>query len=193
MADFDLDGNLDLFLAQNFFAVSLATSGQDAGRGLLLLGDGHGQFQPTSGTRSGIQIYGEQRGSAVADYDGDGRPDLAVAQNAAETRLYRNTSTKPGLHIRFRGPASNPNGVGTQLRVIDPTRPSSPIHEIHAGSGYRSHDAPSVFLPRPERAATLEVRQPGGGISRHTLPSDPAATVVTLDLPSTEPRPKPKP
>ncbi|MBL9135126.1 MAG: VCBS repeat-containing protein, partial [Verrucomicrobiales bacterium] len=40
VADFDGDGHEDLFLAQNFFGVDHETSRQDAGRGLLLLGDG---------------------------------------------------------------------------------------------------------------------------------------------------------
>ena len=75
VADFNGDGFEDVFLSQNFFAVPPDESRLDAGRGLLLRGDGRGGFAPLSGAESGIEVYGEQRGSAVADLDHDGRPD----------------------------------------------------------------------------------------------------------------------
>ena len=89
-ADFDGDGNLDAFLAQNFFAVYPETSRMDASRGLLLLGDGKGGFTASPGQRSGLLLHGEQRGCAVADFNRDGRPDLVVTQNAGPTKLYLN-------------------------------------------------------------------------------------------------------
>jgi hypothetical protein len=183
VVDFDLDGHLDLFLAQNFFAVGPAISRQDAGRGLVLLGDGHGRFRPLGGTRSGVQVYGEQRGSAVADYDGDGRPDLAVSQNGAAIRLFRNATPKAGLQIRFRGPDGNRQGIGVVARTTDAGGVQGPAQEVHAGSGYRSQDAPAIFLPRPAAPVIVEVRWPGGRWSRHSIPADPRDAVVVLDQP----------
>src|SRR4029079_17386752 len=90
VADFDGDGSDDVFLSQNFFGVRPDTSRYDAGRGLLLRGDGRGGFAAVSGQQSGLMIYGEQRAAAAADYDRDGRIDLAVTQVGAETKLYRN-------------------------------------------------------------------------------------------------------
>ena len=94
------------------------TSRYDGGRGLILAGDGRGGFRPVPGQESGVKVYGEQRGSAVSDFDGDGRVDLAVSQNGAETKLYRNTSARPGLRVRLAGPAGNPNGVGAAMRWL---------------------------------------------------------------------------
>ena len=89
-ADFDGDGNQDLFLAQNFFGPDPDTSAYDGGQGLLLKGDGGGNFRAVSSTESGIAIYGEQKGCAACDYDHDGRMDLIVTQHGAATRLFRN-------------------------------------------------------------------------------------------------------
>ncbi|MBO60837.1 MAG: hypothetical protein CMO63_02530 [Verrucomicrobiales bacterium] len=88
VADFDGDGAVDLFLSQNDFGVPPRYSRYDSGRGLLLTGDGKGGFQPKKGQQSGITIYGEQRGAVVADFNGDKKPDLAVTQRDAETKLY---------------------------------------------------------------------------------------------------------
>ena len=90
VADFDGDGKQDLFLAQNVFAVHPETSRFDAGRGLLLRGQGDGHFTAIPGQESGILIYGEQLNAASCDYNHDGRVDLAVTQTGAQTRLYKN-------------------------------------------------------------------------------------------------------
>jgi hypothetical protein len=85
VADFDGNGTEDLFLSQNFFALPRTMHRLDAGLGLILLGRGDGRFDALAPARSGVRVYGEQRGAAVSDFDADGRPDLAVSQNGAET------------------------------------------------------------------------------------------------------------
>ena len=118
VADFNGDGHEDVFLSQNFFATQPETPRLDAGRGLLLLGDGTGRLSAAPGEESGIKVYGEQRGAAFCDYDADGRIDLVVTQNGAETKLYHNVGGKPGLRVKLRGPAGNPRGLGAQLRLM---------------------------------------------------------------------------
>ncbi len=93
LGDVNLDKKLDLFLGQNFFGVETETSRHDAGLGLVLLNQTNG-FKPLSAAESGIRIYGEQRGAALGDFDGDGRPDLAVAQHAGPVRVFRNAGSK---------------------------------------------------------------------------------------------------
>jgi hypothetical protein len=169
MADFDGDGNEDVFLSQNFFPVQPAASRLDAGRGLLLRGDGSGGFSSVPGQESGLMIYGEGRGSAVADYDGDGRVDLVVAQNGAATKLYHNLEARPGLRIRLKGPPANPSGVGAALRLLYGER-SGPIREIHAGSGYWSQDSAAMVLGKSGEPTKLWVRWPGGRIALFDIP-----------------------
>ena len=138
--DYDGDGHEDVFLSQNFFAVQPETSRYDAGRGLWLKGDGTGALEAVPGQESGVRLYGEQRGSALCDYDGDGRVDLVVTQNGAATRLYHNVGAKPGLRVRLRGRRPIQTASVPRCDCFYGTN-SGPVREIHAGSGYWSQDS----------------------------------------------------
>lgn len=93
-ADFDLDGQTDLFLSQNFLATREADGPLDAGRGLVLRGDGTGKFTALSAAESGIAAYGDQRASLATDLNQDGAPDLVLGQNGSETKLYLNAKKR---------------------------------------------------------------------------------------------------
>lgn len=161
VADFDGDGNEDIFLAQNFFGTAPGTARLDAGRGLILRGDGHGNFSALNDRESGIQIPGEQRGAAVADFNEDGRPDLVVTQNNAATRLFENITAKPGLRLRLQGSSTNPVSVGAVVRVGSGDR-MGPAREIHAGSGYWSQDSAVLVMGSTESVTVVSIRWPGG-------------------------------
>jgi hypothetical protein len=160
-ADFDGDGNEDVFLSQNFFAVELETSRYDAGRGVLLKGDGQGGLLPVPASESGVKVYGEQRGAAAADFDQDGRVDLIVTQNAAETRLFKNVRSKPGLRVRLKGPPGNPRGIGVQMRIKHGGNFGA-VREIHGGSGYWSEDSPVQVFVAADAPGQLWLLWPGG-------------------------------
>lgn len=59
--DFDGDGREDLLLAGNFFPFRVQLGRCDAGLGLLLAGDGKGNFVPMDRKRSGLYINGDVR------------------------------------------------------------------------------------------------------------------------------------
>ncbi|RME73616.1 MAG: hypothetical protein D6781_00035 [Verrucomicrobia bacterium] len=182
VADFDGDGNEDLFLAENYFAVQVETPRNDAGRGLLLLGDGRGGFTPVPGHESGLLIWGEQRGAAVADIDHDGRPDLAVAQNAAPLRLFRNVSARPGLRIRLEGPPANPSGVGAIIRVKF-AGGYGPARVVTRGAGYWSQDSAVQVLGLPSHPLAVQVTWPGGEVTETPVPEKSDARELLIAAP----------
>ncbi len=164
VGDFDGDGHEDIFLAQNFFAVPVETPRCDAGVGLWLRGDGHGNFTAMSAAESGVRIFGEQRGAALADYDGDGRVDLLVGQNGQQTKLFHNTRARPGLRVQLIGPAQNPRAIGAVLRLGDLSGAGA-AREVQAGSGYWSQNSGVQVMYAPVGAAHLSIRWPGGGVT----------------------------
>jgi hypothetical protein len=182
VADFDGDGSEDLFLAQNFFGTRPDFPRMDAGRGLLLKGDGKGVFKPMTSAMSGIRMNGDQRGSAVADFNHDGRVDLLIGQNTGQTKLYRNRLAKRGLRVRLSGGKGNPSGVGAKLRLGTETK-LGPAREVRAGGGYRSQDAATQVLSMSDATPTrLQVAWPSGGITTTEIAE--GASHITVRKPS---------
>ena len=158
VADFDGDGDEDIFLSQNFFATQPEVSRCDAGRGLWLRNDGAGNLSAVPGQESGVTIYGEQRGAAVADFNHDGRVDLVVGQNRGATKLYSNARAKPGLRVILAGD----NSVGAQIRIRYKDGRLGPARAIQAGSGYWSQDSSTHILGLASAPESLWIRWAGG-------------------------------
>jgi len=180
VGDFDGDGQEDVFLSQNFFDTEPSVPRLDAGRGLLLLGDGKGHLRAVPGQESGIKVYGEQRGAAAADFNEDGRLDLVVTQNGAQTRLFKNRGAKPGLRVRLAGAASNPRGIGAVVRLKFGSR-YGPAREVRCGGGYLSQDSATLVLGTPETATGIWVRWPGGKVTETQIPAGAKEVQISMN------------
>jgi hypothetical protein len=160
VADMDNDGNEDIFMSQNFFPVYNPESNprMDTGRGLWIRGDGTGRFEAVPGHITGINVYGDQRGAALGDFDRDGRVDLAISQNAAETRLFRNENENRGYRITLtNGPEGNSSGVGSTIRLSFENERKGPARFIQAGSGYFSQDSFTQVMGSNEQPTAIEI------------------------------------
>ncbi|MGA1235521.1 MAG: FG-GAP-like repeat-containing protein [Limisphaerales bacterium] len=168
VADADGDGHEDVFLSQNFFPMRAELARQDAGRGLWLRGDGTGALAEVAGNDWGIEVYGDQRGAALADLDSDGLIDLAVAQNGHETRLFQGRAGAPAWRIQLQGPPANPAAIGAQLRLENDKR-KGPVREIQAGSGYRSQHSAIQLMGPTGQFNRIWIRWPDGTETTHPL------------------------
>lgn len=164
VADFDNDGNEDIFLSQNSFTGPEKEPRLDAGRGLWLKGDGQGNFSAVPGEESGIKIYGQQRGAALSDFNEDGKVDLVVSQNAGDTRLYINKGEKEGYRIRLMGQSSNKDAIGAGIRLVYGDGTKGPLREVQAGSGYWSQNSTVQVLGAKETPEKIEVMWPDGTV-----------------------------
>ncbi len=178
IADADGDGHEDILLSQNFFAVRPEWHRMDAGRALLLAGDGRGGFQSVPGRTSGIKVYGEQRGAAWADFDGDRRLDVVITQNGTQTRVFRNRQARPGCRVSVAGPKGNPDALGASLLLRTPAG-SARVKPVGGAAGYWSQDGASVLFGQPAEGSTLEVVWPGGRREAHPLPARAEEVQVT--------------
>lgn len=112
--DFDNNGSLDIFIANGDAHYLVGWES------LLLENRGNGTFG--DGAAKGGAFFTSKirgRGSAVADYDNDGRPDLVVTTLGDRPFLLHNRD-RSGFHwitLDLEGTTSNRDGYGAKIRV----------------------------------------------------------------------------
>jgi Flp pilus assembly protein TadD/peroxiredoxin/broad specificity phosphatase PhoE len=133
MADYDRDGFVDLYLSvySYFFGAGEDKAGTPAPYydarngppGVLLRNDGRGRFVDATadaGLDAGNDRY--HFAAAWADYDGDGWPDLLVANDFGTKNLYHNLGLKDGK-VRFEDVATSAgtldHGAGMSATFFD--------------------------------------------------------------------------
>ena len=172
-ADFDNDGHPDLFHTNGWFDV--APPGGPYGGGSeftefvadpsrLFMSNGDGTFSERSAAL-GIDHSGQGRGVVCADYDGDGRVDIFIANHGAAPTVYRNAfdNANHWLAIDLAGQFANPRAIGA--RVIVHTASGSQTQEVRLGTGYLSQGPATLHfgLGPHDMASAVEVRWPGPG------------------------------
>ena len=133
MADYDRDGFLDLYLCVYSYSYGAgedkmgtpmpyhdARSGPPA---VLFRNDGHGRFVETT-REAGLEAGNDRYHFAAAwgDYDGDGWPDLLVANDFGTKNLYRNLGRRDGK-VTFEDVAAKAGvldyGAGMSAAFLD--------------------------------------------------------------------------
>ena len=111
------------------------------------------------------------RGSAVGDFDGDGRLDLAVAAISGGARIFRNTTAPSGHAIEILPVAGSDRrtALGTKVRVV--AGGTTQTQEFIAQPSYASSSwTPLHFgLGSAARVDSIEIVPPGGTAARWTL------------------------
>jgi hypothetical protein len=85
--DFNHDGRLDVWLAGNDYTSDFMTGRYDASPGVVLAGDGSGNFTPLPFTRTGVWLQDDVRSIVEIGYKG--RTSFVIGSNDAPLKLVR--------------------------------------------------------------------------------------------------------
>ncbi|WP_228853014.1 VCBS repeat-containing protein [Aegicerativicinus sediminis] len=85
--DFDGDNNLDVLLTGNYYPMKVEYGPVDAGKGLLLKGNGNGQFSIIKNDKLGLWIDGDVRDSKLLHHNDD--IYIILSKNNDSTELIR--------------------------------------------------------------------------------------------------------
>lgn len=172
--DANMDGHEDVVLGQNWFAFPLSTPRQDAGRTQLLLGTGTGTFDAVDG---GFRVYGEARGLATGDYNGDGRPDVIVTQHGAPAHVYHNQTTNDGLQVVLNSASGASGAVAASVRVEYADGDFGPVRVVPHGS----QNASRVIMGLRAQPARIHVNWTGGRRTSYEVASGQRRIVIRYD------------
>ncbi|HTS02974.1 MAG TPA: CRTAC1 family protein [Thermoanaerobaculia bacterium] len=167
-ADFDLDGVLDLVGADGHVENSVqdvqptVTYRQAP---LLFRGLGAGRFADVTkqaGAEFSAPMVG--RGLAVADFDGDGKPDLVLTENGGPAHVFRNVSEGAGNAVRLVLATSGKNRAAIGARVTCAMGGKKRVDEVSGGDGYLSVSDRTITLGLGSAAKldAVDVRWPDG-------------------------------
>ena len=96
--DFNGDGNADIALTGNDFSMAPELGRSDALNGLVLQGDGKGNFTPLSVLQSGVFIPGN--GKALLQVSMGSSIGLAASQNQGPLRLFLNKNKEQLIAVQ---------------------------------------------------------------------------------------------
>ena len=171
VADVDADGNMDLCLAQNFYSMQPETGHVNGSIGLILKGDGSGNFKPVEATESGFVLDGDAKALGVADLNKDGRPDLVATRNNSTPALFHNTWFRGApLAVQIRGNS----GIGAKVKLL--LESGNTLHgEIHGASGYLTGSDRTLYfgIPKGDSVKSVSIVQNSGKQQTISSPKGP--------------------
>ena len=132
-ADFDHDGDLDLFVSNGDLNPNCTPMGN------FYFENDNARFTE-KGRETGINDYGVGRGSIVFDIENDGDLDVLVVNQkpvqdyptASVTKLFRNDKPHGNwLKVTLKGEKTETNGIGSRVEIV--TGSTKMIREIDGG------------------------------------------------------------
>lgn len=163
--DADLDGDLDLFVANGHIQPEAARIGEVGAYeqpNQLFENLGGGRFRER--LDAGLDAVRTSRGSAVSDLDLDGDLDIVVVNSNQPSEVYENRTSGNWLALEpsSRGRAG-PESIGAKVVLVTGERRQ--LRETRAGSSYLSQSTLAAFfgLAGKERVDRVTVQQPASG------------------------------
>lgn len=163
LVDFDNDGWLDLFVAGG------GLDGKDAQPNRVCW-NRSGKFEDVSAS-AGAEFARAalHRGAVFADFDRDGRLDVAVTALNAPMELWWNrtpeTPARHWLQMRLNGRKSNRSAIGAEIRLHAGGREQ--VRTVSSCVGYASSSDLTVHFGLGDATkATVEIRWPSARVQR---------------------------
>jgi enediyne biosynthesis protein E4 len=169
LADFNLDGRLDIFHTNGWESNPIDDFAHDRSR--LFIARASGSFVDEGPTR-GMTDIEQGRAAVCADFDGDGDVDIFMTNRglANSGAFWENGGDDAGnrsLTIRLAGAAKNTEAAGARIRVT--VDGAVQMREIAVGGNFTSQNpAPQVFgLGGAAAADVVEIEWPDGSVDSY--------------------------
>ena len=182
-ADFDNDGHKDIFTANSHVSENVELYRSVAYRlpNSLFLAAGDGTYSDVA-PRAGpaMNQAAAHRGAAFGDIDNDGMIDVAVSAIGSEASLLFNESSGGSwLILDLEGKASNRDGLGTRVKLVEAAGRVQYNHATTAVGYASSSDSRVHFgLGEARSVREIELRWPSGRVQ--TLSDVDAGRIVTI-------------
>ncbi len=142
--DFDADGNLDILINANDWGTEVSVGRYDALNGLLMRGDGKGNFTPLSIVESGIYIPGNGKGM-VKLRGAAGRYLVAAGQNRGPVKIFELNAICTCISLE-------PDDAWAEVRYANGV---AQRHEFHYGSSFLSQQARFIRIGSAVKSITV--------------------------------------
>ncbi|MFD1063814.1 FG-GAP-like repeat-containing protein [Winogradskyella litorisediminis] len=165
-ADFDLDGDEDIFFANGFETVSRGAEQNKYFSNLNT--QGSNMFQDVS-SALGLDENSVSVEAIDFDYDNDGDIDLLVTNSNGKIFLYENlllnyddvSSAKNYFKLNLQGSTSNRNAVGASVKLSTPART---LIRYNSGVGFLSQSQQALYFGLDDDTVinSIEITWPSG-------------------------------
>lgn len=167
LADFDLDGHLDLVQTNGHIRREPAQLYPYENPPVLWRNRGDGRFTNVTASAGPYFLANHLgRGLAVGDLDGDGDLDVVVVHHHANSVVLWNEMPRPGraLRVALQGAGGNRTAIGARVTARIGGRTT--VRSVDGGGSYLSSSGPDITfgLGQTGRIDSLEIRWPSGRV-----------------------------